>query len=100
SLCNNCIGLMSFNTYTSDKLIRKWKLLSHVQGDKVNMGYFPVKSAVSRPICKGGDTNWKKILAKSVSHGWSPETLHDVVSMMAVSLLSFKGHFCPSYTPN
>jgi hypothetical protein len=38
--------------------------------------------------------------AKSVSAGWSPEILHGVVSMMAATWLSFKGHFCPSFTPN
>jgi hypothetical protein len=40
------------------------------------MGYFPVKSAVSRPTCKSGETKWRRILTKSVSDGWSPETLH------------------------
>jgi hypothetical protein len=64
------------------------------------MGYFPVKSAVSQPTCKGGETNWRRILAKSVRDGWSPETLHGVVRMMAATWLSFKGHFCPSFTPN
>jgi hypothetical protein len=64
------------------------------------MGYFPAKSAVSQPTCKGGDTNWRRSLANSVSDGWSPETLHGVVSMMAATLLSLKGHFCPSFTSN
>jgi hypothetical protein len=64
------------------------------------MGYFPVKSAVSQPTCKGKDTNGRRILAKSVSDGWSPETLHSVVSRMAVTLLALQGHFCPSFTPN
>jgi hypothetical protein len=54
------------------------------------MEYFPVKSAVSQPTCKGGDTNWRRILAKSVRDGWSPEMLHGVVSMMAATWLSFK----------
>src|SRR4029450_11540101 len=63
------------------------------------MGYFPAKSAVSQPTCKVRDTNGRKILAKSVSDGSSPETLHSVVSMMTATLLSFKGHFCPSFTP-
>jgi hypothetical protein len=62
------------------------------------MGYFPAKSAVSQPTCKGGDTNWRRIVAQSVSDGWSPETLHGAVSMMAVTWLPFKGHFCPSFT--
>jgi hypothetical protein len=31
----------------------------HVQGNEVNMGSFPAKSAVSQPIGKGGDTNGK-----------------------------------------
>jgi hypothetical protein len=39
-------------------------------------------------------------VAKSVSDGWSPETLHGVVSMIAATLLSLKGHFCLSFTPN
>jgi hypothetical protein len=39
-------------------------------------------------------------LAKSVSDGWSPETLHGVVSMIAATLLSLNGHFCLSFTPN
>jgi hypothetical protein len=39
------------------------------------------------------------MLAKSVSDGWSPETLHGVVSMMTATLLSFKGHVCPSFSP-
>jgi hypothetical protein len=39
-------------------------------------------------------------LAKSVSDEWSPETLQGVVSMMAATLLSLKGHFCPSFTSN
>jgi hypothetical protein len=39
-------------------------------------------------------------LAKSVSDGWSSETLHGVVSLMAATLLSLKGHFCPSFTLN
>src|SRR4029453_15275080 len=64
------------------------------------MEYFPAKSAVCQPTGKGGDTKWRRIVAKSVSDGWSPETLHGAVSMMAVTLLSFKGHFCPSCTPN
>src|SRR5262245_57566119 len=64
------------------------------------MGYFPAKSAVSQPTCKVRDTNWRRILAKSVSDEWSPETLHGIVSMMAATLLSLKGHFCPSFTPN
>src|SRR4029453_14191121 len=64
------------------------------------MGYFPAKSTVFKPTYKVRDTNGRRILAKSVSDGWSPETLHGVVSMMATTLLSFKGHFCPSCTPN
>src|SRR4029453_10063437 len=63
------------------------------------MGYFPAKSAVSQPTCKVRDTNGRKILAKSVSDGSSPETLHSVVSMMTATLLSFKGPVCPSFTP-
>jgi hypothetical protein len=63
------------------------------------MGYFPAKSAVSQPIGKVRDTNWRRIVAKSVSDEWSPETLHGVVSMIAATLLSLKGHFCPSFTP-
>ena len=39
----------------------------HVQRNEVNMGYFPTKSAVSQPIGKGGVTNGKRIVAKSVS---------------------------------
>jgi ABC-type transport system substrate-binding protein len=39
-------------------------------------------------------------LAKSASDERSPETLHGVVSMMTVTELSLKGHFCPSCTPN
>jgi hypothetical protein len=27
------------------------------------------------------------------------ETLHGIVSMMTATLLSLKGHFCPSFTP-
>ena len=64
------------------------------------MGYFPAKSAVCQPTGTGGETKWRRIVAKSVSDGWSPETLHGAVSMMAVTLLAFKGHFCPSCTPN
>ncbi len=56
--------------------------------------------AVSQPTCKVKDTNWRRILAKRVSDEWSPETLRGVVSMMAATLLSLKGHFCPSFTPN
>src|SRR5262249_40434241 len=63
------------------------------------MGHFPAKSAVSQPICEGEDTHGRKILAKSVSDGWSPETLHSVVSLMTATLLSLQGHFCPSFTP-
>jgi hypothetical protein len=64
------------------------------------MGYVPAKSAVSQPTFKGRDTNGRRILAKSVSDEWSPETLQGVVSMMAATLLSLKGYFCPSFTPN
>jgi len=64
------------------------------------MGYFPAKSAVSQPTRKVRDTNGRRILAKNVSDEWSPETLHGVVSMMAATLLSLKGHFCPSFTLN
>ena len=64
------------------------------------MGYFPAKSAVSQPTCKDGDTNRRGIVAKSVSDGRSPETLHGVVSMMAATLLSLKQDFCPSFMPN
>src|SRR5215510_5223097 len=56
------------------------------------MGYFPAKSAVSQPTCQVKDTNWRRILAKSVSDEWSPETLHGGVSRMAATLLSLKGH--------
>jgi hypothetical protein len=66
----------------------------------VNMRDFPAKSAISQPTCKEGETNWRRILTKSVSDRWSPETPHGVVSMMAATLLSLKEHFCPSFTPN
>jgi hypothetical protein len=56
------------------------------------MGYFPAKSAVPPPTCKSGDNNGRRILAKNVSDGWSPETLHGVVSLMAATLLSLKVH--------
>ena len=39
-------------------------------------------------------------MAKSASDERSPEILHGVVSMMTVTELSLKGHFCPSCTPN
>src|SRR4029453_7603928 len=64
------------------------------------MGHFLAKRAVCQPTGKGEDTKWRRIVAKSVSDGWSPETLHGVVSMRAVTLLSLKGHFCPSFPPN
>ena len=63
------------------------------------MGYFPAKSAIFQPTGKGGETNGRRIVAQSVRDGSSPETLHDVVSMMAATLLSFKGHFYLSFTP-
>jgi hypothetical protein len=37
----------------------------------MNTGYFPAQSAVSQPISKGGETNWRRRLAKSVNDGWS-----------------------------
>jgi hypothetical protein len=49
---------------------------------------------------KGRDTNGGRILAKSISDGWSPETLHGVVSVMTATLLSLQGHFYPSFIPN
>jgi hypothetical protein len=49
---------------------------------------------------QGWETNWRRILAKSVSDGWSPETLHGVVSMRTATVLSFKGHVCPSFSPS
>ena len=49
----------------------------------MNVGYFPAKSAVSQPTRKVRDTNGRRILAKSVSDEWLPETLHGVVSMVS-----------------
>ena len=63
------------------------------------MGHFSTKSAVSQPTCQGGDTHEKKILAQSASDGWSSETLQSIMSMMTATWLSFKGHFCLSFTP-
>ena len=64
------------------------------------MGYFPAKSAVFQPTYKGRDTNGRRILAKSVSDGWAPETLHGVVRLMVATLLSLKEDFCPSFMLN
>jgi hypothetical protein len=64
--------------------------VTRVQGDEVTMGYVPAKRAVSSPRCTGGDTHGRRNGAPSVSDGWLPETLHDVVSMMSAILLS--GH--------
>jgi hypothetical protein len=50
------------------------------------MGYFPAKSAVSQPICKGGDTHGRRIWAKSVSAEWLPETLHGVVFLATAAM--------------
>src|SRR5262249_16372173 len=72
----------------------------HVQGDEVNMGYFPAKSAIAQPTCKGRETNRRRMWTTSVSDGWSPEILHGVVSMMIATLLFFQGHFCLSFTLN
>jgi hypothetical protein len=72
---------------------------AHVQGDDVNMEYFPAKSAVSHPTFQGRDTH-RRSVAKSVSDGWSPEKLQGIVSVMAATLLSLKRHFCPSCTPH
>src|SRR5262249_37453420 len=41
----------------------------HVQGDEVNMGYFPTKRAVSQPPCTGGETDGRRRLAKRVNDG-------------------------------
>src|SRR6516165_10075811 len=72
----------------------------HVQGDEVNMGYFPTKRAVSQPPCTGGETNGRRRkLAKRVNDGWSPETLQDGVSMRAATVLSLKEPLCPCCTP-
>jgi hypothetical protein len=59
------------------------------------MGYFSVESAVSQPICMGGDPNRRRISAKSVRNGRSPEILLGIVNMMATTFLSSKGHSCP-----
>ena len=62
------------------------------------MGHFPAKSAVSQPICEGGDTHGRKILAKSISDGWSLETLQSVVTHVQGGVAD-RSEFCPPAAP-
>jgi hypothetical protein len=48
---------------------------------------------------QGWGDEWEEDGGRKRQRWVSPETLHGVVSMMAVTLLSLKGHFCPSFTP-
>src|SRR5215475_7385184 len=74
-------------------------LIPHSRGLSEH-GVFSCEECCIPAYVEEWDTNWRRIWAKSVSDGWSPEMLHSVVSMMAATLLSLKGHFCPSFTPH
>ena len=71
-----------------------------VKGTKRTWGIFLQRVLDPSPHARVGIPMGRRVLAKSVSDEWPPETLHDVMSVMAATWLSFKGHCCPSCTPH
>jgi hypothetical protein len=77
-----------------------WHMQPTFKGIKRTWGIFLRRVLYPSPHARVGIPMGRRVLAKSVSDEWSPETLHGVMSVMAATLLSLKGHFCPSFTPN